>query len=83
MITEELQQLYMVLYRLFDPLRLNADTSLGGCDRTMLQKLLYQCDIEAIGFVYACITCVTVLLSNVKSHLKTEDQTIDVRCCDR
>ena len=39
----------MILYRLFDPLRLNAYIPLRGAGTAMLQQSLYQGNIEAVA----------------------------------
>ena len=46
-----LYQIRMILYRLFDPLWLNADVPLRGAGTAMLQQSLNQGNIETIGFV--------------------------------
>ena len=44
----------MILYRLFDPLRLYADVPLRGGCAAVLQQSLHQGNIEAIGIVDFC-----------------------------
>ena len=47
-------QIRMILYRLFDPLWLNAYIPLRGAGTAMLQQSLHQGDIEAVGIVNFC-----------------------------
>ena len=51
-----LQQLCMVLNRLFDPLWLNADVTLGSGSGTVLQQPLHQRNVETVIVVdFRCV----------------------------
>ena len=47
-------QIRMILYRLFDPLWLNADVPLSSAGTAVLQQPLHQGDIEAVGIIDFC-----------------------------
>ena len=69
-----LQQRCMAFNCLLHPLGLDADVSLGGCRRRVLQQLLHQSDIMAVAIVYvsriplAETVCSDALISQVVTN---------------